>query len=127
MGRPNKFRGIRLNDQDWGRGKIVPSLDAFFRGWLLSGPREFLTLCYCDLYPPGKVVSCFKGAVPPLNNSHGFLRHQGGVYTEVKGESGRLNFYSFLGEPAITKFGRFVTSTQSSPHSFATETGVPYY
>lgn len=126
MGRLNKFRGIRLNDQDWGRGKTVSSLDAFFRGWLLSGPRELLTLCNYDLYPPGKVVSCFKGAVPPLNNSHGFLKHQECVCTEVKGEAGRLNYYSFLGQPAITKFGRFVTSTQSSSHSFATETGAPY-
>lgn len=41
-------------------------------------------------------------------------------------ESGRLNFYPIPRQPAITKFGRSVTSTQSSSHSFATETGLPY-
>lgn len=30
-------------------------------------------LGYFDLYSPVKVVSSFKGAVPPLNNSFGFL------------------------------------------------------
>lgn len=37
-----------------------------------------------------------------------------------------LNSYSFLRQPAITVLGRFITSTQSSSHSFATETGLPY-
>lgn len=40
--------------------------------------RTFFLGVNYDLYPPRKVVSCFKGAVPPLNNSHGFLGIGGG-------------------------------------------------
>jgi len=53
-------------------------------------------------------------------------RASGGMKTRVKRETRKLNFYPIPEQPAITKFGRFVTSTQSSSHSFATETGVPY-
>lgn len=35
-------------------------------------PTSAGSLRVYDLYPPGKVVSCFKGAVPPLTNSLGF-------------------------------------------------------
>jgi len=42
------------------------------------------------------------------------------------GQAGGLNFYSFPRQPAITRLGRFVTSTQRSSHSFATETGWSY-
>lgn len=44
----------------------------------------------------------------------------------VKREGCRLNSYPILRQPAITRFVRSVTSTQSSSHSFATETGLPY-
>ena len=83
-----------------------------------------LPFVYYDLYPPGKVVSCFKGAVPPLTNSLGFFWCI--CLVRVKGEAGRLNFYPVPRQPAITKFGRSVTSTRSSSHSFATETGLPF-
>lgn len=50
------------------------------------------------------------------------------MFNMVKGnkEAGRLNSYSILRQPAITKFGRSVTPTRRSSHSFATETGLPY-
>lgn len=70
-----------------------------------------------------EVVSCFKGAVPPLTNSHMFLWLVLWLGCELR--SVRLNFYPFLRQPAITKFGRSVTSTRGSSHSFATETGWP--
>ena len=76
---------------------------------------------YFGLYPPGEVVSCPKGAVPPLGNSFSFL--SSGL--DVNKKSKRLNFYPFLRQPAITKFDRSVTSTRRSSHSFATETGLP--
>jgi len=88
-------------------------------------PTQTFFLNYYDLYPPVKVVSWFKGAVPPLTNSHGFLQYPEEVSTEVKGEAMRLNFYPVPRQPAITRFGRSVTSTRSSSHSFATETGSP--
>lgn len=82
--------------------------------------RTFFLGVNYDLYPPRKVVSCFKGAVPPLNNSHGFLGIGG-----VKREAVRLNFYPVPRQPAITRFDWSVTTTQSFSHSFATETGWP--
>lgn len=88
-------------------------------------PTRTLFLDYYDLYPPGKVVSWFKGAVPPLTNSRSFSDYPEEVETEVNGEAARLNFYPIPRQPAITRFGRSVTSTQSSSHSFATETGSP--
>ena len=63
-----------------------------------------------------------KGAVPPLGNSFSFFLS----VLVMNKESKRLNFYPFLRQPAITKFDRSVTSTQSSSHSFATETGLPF-
>jgi len=38
----------------------------------------------------------------------------------------RLNLDSLFREPAITRLDRFITATQRSSHSFATETGVPF-
>lgn len=74
MERPGRFKG----------GEIVLSL---LEGWLgdaraltLSGEvaafrptRTFDLLVRCDFYPSWKVVSCFKGAVPPLTNSFNFF------------------------------------------------------
>jgi len=69
-------------------------------------------------------VSSFKGAVPPLNSSLDVLLAYGAVLPPLVEEIKRVNFYSFLRQ-AITGLGRSITSTQSSSHSFATETGVP--
>lgn len=85
-------------------------------------PTRTVCFMYYDLYPPGKVVSFVKGAVPPLTNSHVFLLV---LFCLCDLRCTRLNFYSFLRQPAITRFGRSVTSTRSSSHSFATETGWP--
>lgn len=43
-------------------------------------------LNYYDLYPPGKVVSCFKGAVPPLTNSLDFCDISAGMPKWIYGE-----------------------------------------
>lgn len=85
-------------------------------------PTETVYFIYYDLYPPGKVVSFVKGAVPPSTNSHMYLLVSCLCF-DLRGM--RLNFYSSLRQPAITRFGRSITSTRSSSHSFATETGWP--
>lgn len=71
-------------------------------------------------------MSCFKGAVPPLTNSFNFFCPALRSWTNREGEFKGLNFYSVLRQPAITRLGRSITSTQSSSHSFATETGWSY-
>lgn len=86
-------------------------------------PTRTVCFIYYDLYPPDKVVSFVKGAVPPLTNSRVFLLVSCLCVFDLRRT--RLNFYSFLRQPAITRFGRSVTSTRSSSHSFATETGWP--
>lgn len=67
-------------------------------------------------------MSLVKRAVPLLTNSNIFLLDL--IYLfDVR--CMRLNFYSFLRQPAITGFDRSITPTRSSSHSFATETGLP--
>lgn len=70
-------------------------------------------------------MSWLEGAVPPSSNSLDFFL----VYRVMDGggeKLERLNSYPIPRQPAITKFGRSVTSTRSSSHSFATEKGWPY-
>lgn len=55
------------------KGVVCLGCNALIKGWLLLGPRGLKSLGEYDLYPPKKVVSCFKGAVPPLTNSLGFF------------------------------------------------------
>lgn len=88
-------------------------------------PTKTVSFTKYDPYPPVKVVSLVKGAVPPLTNSRAFLLRLASIIYPVDGGYTRLNFYPLLRQPAITRFGRSITSTRSSSHSFATETGWP--
>lgn len=42
-------------------------------------PTRMFSFSYYDLYPPVKVVSWFKGAVPSLTNSLSFFMHPKGL------------------------------------------------
>jgi len=68
----------------------------------------------------------FKEAGPSLTNAFADPWAMKCLLQLGRGVVGRLNFYSFPRQPAITRLGRFVTSTQRSSHSFATETGWPF-
>ena len=69
----------------------------------------------------GKLCLVLKGLYPLWVTLFSILLSGLVMNKELK----RLNFYPFLRQPAMTKFDRSVTSTQSSSHSFATETGLP--
>ena len=65
----------------------------------------------CGLCFPKEVESFFKLAVPSLTNSLGCVYCPGGIGSRWGGRGGRLNLYSFLRQPAITRLDRYIAAT----------------
>lgn len=61
-----------MNIRIWGGASYVRAL-TLSTGVAAFRPTGTFCLKNYDLYPPEKVVSSFKGAVPPLTNSRSFF------------------------------------------------------